>query len=82
MALYKNTKGLRVSTIVNSYWIDFKKIEGEKISALLTRSWKKSFDSGVIIPTKMRFCNECNDKKKRAINVIIKSTKIKNSKLI
>ena len=41
----------------------FKMIEGEKISAMLPRSWKKSFDSGIIIPTKMRFCNECNDNK-------------------
>ena len=41
----------------------FKMIKGEKISALLPRSWKKSFDSGVIKPTKMRFCIECNDKK-------------------
>ena len=38
-------------------------IEGEKISALLPKSWKKSFDSGIIIPTKMRFCNESNDRK-------------------
>ena len=38
-------------------------IEGEKISAMLPRSWKKSFDSGIIIPTKRRFCNECNDRK-------------------
>ena len=28
---------------------------------MLPRSWEKSFDSGVIIPKKMRFCNECND---------------------
>ena len=41
----------------------FKMIEGKKISALLPRPWKKSFDSGIIIPTKMRFCNECNDNK-------------------
>ena len=39
----------------------FKMIEGEKISAMLPRSWKKSFDSGVIIPKKMRFCNKCNN---------------------
>ena len=38
----------------------FKMIEGKKISAMLPRYWKKSFDSGIIIPTKMRFCNECN----------------------
>ena len=38
-------------------------IEGKKLSALLPKSRKKSFDSGIIKPTKMRFCNECNDKK-------------------
>ena len=41
----------------------FKMKEGKKISALLPKSWKKSFDSWIIIPTKMRFCNECKDKK-------------------
>ena len=41
----------------------FQMIEGEKISAMLPRSWKKSFDSGMIIPTKMKFRNECNVKK-------------------
>ena len=41
----------------------FKMIEGEKKSAMLPKSWKKSFDSGIITPTKMRFCNECNDNK-------------------
>ena len=41
----------------------FKMTQGEKISAMLPRSWKKSFDDGIIIPTKMRFCNECNDNK-------------------
>ena len=44
-------------------------LEGKKISAMIPRSWKKSFDNGIIIPTKMRrynecrngiFCNECN----------------------
>ena len=33
----------------------FKMIEGKKLSALLPKSWKKWFDSGVIIPEKMRF---------------------------
>ena len=41
----------------------FKMIEGKKVSASLPKSWKKSFRSGIIIPTKMRLCNECNDKK-------------------
>ena len=39
----------------------FKMIEDKKVSAMLPRSWKKSFHSGIIIPTKMRFCNECDD---------------------
>ena len=38
----------------------FKMVEGKNVSAMLPRSWKKSFDSGIIIPTRMRFCNECN----------------------
>ena len=40
----------------------FKMVEGKRISAMLPRSWKKSFSSEIIIPTKMRFCNECNAK--------------------
>ena len=36
-------------------------LNGKKISAMLPRSWKKSFDNGVIIRAKMRFCNECNN---------------------
>ena len=38
-------------------------IDGKKISELLPKSWKKSFDSGIILPTKMRFFNERYDKK-------------------
>ena len=38
-------------------------IEGKNLSAMLPRSWKKSFDSGINIPTRMRFFNECNDQK-------------------
>ena len=36
-------------------------IEGKKISTLLPKSWKKSFDRRIIIPAKLRFCNECKD---------------------
>ena len=39
----------------------FDMLKGEKISAMLPRSWKKSFNNGVIIPTKMRQCNACED---------------------
>ena len=38
-------------------------IEGKKISALLPRLWRKSFEIGIIIPTKMRFCNESSTEK-------------------
>ena len=60
----------------------FKMIEGKKISAMLPRSWKKSFNSGVVIPAKMRFCNVCSVKKNIVIDVIIKLMKTKNLKLI
>ena len=36
-------------------------LEGKQISAMLPRSWKKSIDNGIMIPTKMRRCNECKD---------------------
>ena len=39
----------------------FNMLEGKKITAMLPRSWKKSFNNGVIIPTKMRRCNACKD---------------------
>ena len=41
----------------------FKIREGKKVSALLPKSWKKLFDTGIFIPTNTRFCNESNDKK-------------------
>ena len=36
-------------------------LEGEKISAMLPRSWKKSFNNGIILPVKMRHCDDCKD---------------------
>ena len=30
---------------------------------MLPKIWKKSFNSGVVIPTKMRFCIECSKEK-------------------
>ena len=35
--------------------------DGKKISAMLPRSRKKSFNNGIVIPTKMRHCNACKD---------------------
>ena len=40
----------------------FKMIEGKRISTLFSKSWKKSFNSGDIVRTNMKFCIECNDK--------------------
>ena len=37
-------------------------LEGKKTSAILPESWKKPFINGVVIPVKMRRCNECNGK--------------------
>ena len=31
---------------------------------MLPKNWKKSFISGIVIPTKLRFCNECSKKKR------------------
>ena len=39
----------------------FDMLDGKKITAMLPRSWKKSFNNGVIIPAKMRQCNACKD---------------------
>ena len=40
----------------------FNMLEGKKITAMLPRSWKKSFNNGIIIPTKMKRCDICNYK--------------------
>ena len=37
----------------------FNMLEGEKISAMLPRSWKKLFINGVVLPVKMTQCNNC-----------------------
>ena len=37
----------------------FNKLDRKKISAISPRSRKKSFFNGVVIPVKMRRCNEC-----------------------
>ena len=58
----------------------FDMLEGKKISALLPRSWKKSFDKGIILPKKMIRCHECKVKY-YVTSVIFKLTKTKNSKL-
>ena len=55
-------------------------MEVKNVSAILPKSWKKLFNSGVVKTAKMRFCNECSEKKV-LIDVIFKITKIKNSKL-
>ena len=60
---HKTFKGFNDSNRLLDRSQYFKMKDGKKISAMLPRSWKKSFDSGIIIPAKMRFCNECNDKK-------------------
>ena len=36
-------------------------LEGKKITTMLPRSWKKSFNNGIVIPTEMRRCNDCTE---------------------
>ena len=64
MALYrkKNFQGFNNSKRLLDHFQYFKMIEGKKISAMLSKSWKKSCNSGIIIPTEMRCCNECNNR--------------------
>ena len=62
---------------------NFEMIEGKKRSALLSESRKKTFNSGIIIPTKTRFCNECNDKRLcNKCNLIVNETKEFEASLI
>ena len=60
---HKTFKGFKDSKRLLDRSQYFKMKEGKKISAMLPKSWRKSFDNGIIIPAKMRFCNECNDKR-------------------
>ena len=39
----------------------FNMLEGEKITTMLPRSWKKSFNDGIIRRTKMKRCKDCKD---------------------
>ena len=40
----------------------FDMLEGKKISAMLPKSWIKSFNNGIVIPAKMRGCDDCRGK--------------------
>ena len=54
-------KGFNDSKILLDRSQYFDMLDGKKISAMLPRSWKKSFNNGIVIPTKMRHCNTCKD---------------------
>ena len=60
---HKTFKGFNDSNRLLNRSQYFKMIEGKKVSTMLPRSWKESFDSGIIIPTRSRFCNKSNVKK-------------------
>ena len=40
----------------------FEMLKGNTIQAKLPLSWKKSFESGIIIPKKLRYCTKCQRK--------------------
>ena len=52
---YKDSKRL----LDRSQYFDM--LKRKKITAILPRLWKKSFNNGIIIPTKKKQCNECKD---------------------
>ena len=55
--------------------------EGKKVSPMLPKSWKKSFNNGILLPTKMRRSNKCLGKI-NVRHVIIKLARTKSSRLI
>ena len=60
---HKTFKGFNDSKWLLDQSQNFIMLGGKKISATLPKSWKKSFYNGFMIPTKMRFCNEGNEKR-------------------
>ena len=40
----------------------FDMLEGKKISAMLPKSWKKSFNNGIVTPPKVKRCDKCRGK--------------------
>ena len=59
---HKTFKGYNDSKRLLDRSQKYKIIESKKISAMLAKIWRKSFNSGVVIPAKKRLCNECYDK--------------------
>ena len=55
---HKTFTGINVSKRLLDRSQNFKMIPGEKISAMLPKSWKILFNGGATIPAKIRFCNE------------------------
>ena len=37
-------------------------LEDRRISAMIPRSWEKSFNNGIVILVKMKRCNQCKGK--------------------
>ena len=54
-------KGFKDSNRLLDRYQNFNMLEGKKITTMLPRSWKKSFNNGIIIRTKMKRCNERKD---------------------
>ena len=49
--------------------------EGKKVVGTFPLSWKKSFESGVIIPSKTRNCENCKD------NILCEDCKLKTKQV-
>ena len=78
---HKASNGFKYSERFLDHSQNFNMICGNKISALLHKSWEKSFFSRIVVPAKMSFCNDCSEETcYNRCNIQI--MKRKNSKLI
>ena len=59
-------KGLNDSKRLLDRSQKFDMLEGKKVSAMLPKSWKNSFNIGIVIPAKMSICDKCRGKISRA----------------
>ena len=56
-------KGFNDSKLLLDRCQNFDMLKGENISAMFAKSWKQSFNNGIVIPAKMRGCDECRVEK-------------------
>ena len=58
---YKTFKGFTDSKRLFDRSQYFEMLKGNTVHAKLLLSWKRSFESGIIIPKKLRYCTQCKE---------------------